>query len=111
MDNYKRIGIVGGTFNPIHTAHLIIAEIFTEQAQLDKTFFVPANLSPFKIDNDQLNLTTQQQRCEMVELAVKGNPKFGVDSFELDKNGISYSYDTLQHFRAAYPGSDFFILL
>jgi len=96
----KRIGILGGTFNPIHIGHLTIAEMVHEQLKLDKVIFVPSNLPPHKSSH---NVASSQERYNMVNLAIKGNPRFEVSDFEITREGKSYSIETVNHFRCRYP--------
>ncbi|MES2766442.1 MAG: nicotinate-nucleotide adenylyltransferase [Bacteroidota bacterium] len=107
----KRIGIIGGTFNPPHIAHLIIAERFAEQMRLDECCFVPAALSPFKTEMDPASFATPEHRLKMVELAIAKNPVFKTDDVELVKGGVSYSIDTISHFKNSFPESDLFLLI
>jgi nicotinate-nucleotide adenylyltransferase len=102
----KRIGILGGTFNPIHIGHLAIAEEAREQLGLDKIIFVPCYLPPHKGSQDVLEA---RHRYSMVRLATKSNSLFTISDFEIKKQGKSYSIDTLKHFHLIYPqGTKFF---
>lgn len=107
----KKIGISGGTFNPIHIGHLIIAEHFAEEMQLDKCFFVPAWLSPYKIKDDEAQVIDPDHRAEMVKLAIQNNKKFDIDLFEISKKGLSYTYNTVIHFEEKYPGAEIYLLI
>lgn len=105
----KRIGILGGTFNPIHIGHLTIAQIVRERLKLDKVIFVPSCLPPHKSGK---NVIGAKDRYHMVRLAVKGNPAFGVSDFEMKRGGKSYSIDTIGYFRGRYPrGTKFFFIV
>jgi nicotinate-nucleotide adenylyltransferase len=106
----KRIGIFGGTFNPIHNTHLSIANKFVEQAQIDFCYFVPAFISPFKI-NEANNLSEANHRANMVNLAIEANPKFRICTYEIEKAGVSYSFDTLQYLKKNHETSQFYILI
>lgn len=107
-----KIGIIGGSYNPPHIAHLIIADRFTEQMGLDFTYFVPAYRSPFKIADDSLESTTTEQRLDMLRLAIESNEKFEVDTFEIDRAGVSYTIDTLNYFREKFGSeAEFFLLV
>jgi len=106
----QRIGIVGGSFNPIHIAHLIIADRFVEQMQLDTCMFVPANQSPFKVGQGP-NDATPQDRLTMVRRAVEQNAMFSVSDAELSRGGVSYTIDTLRLLRAQYPAAEIFLLI
>jgi nicotinate-nucleotide adenylyltransferase len=96
------IGIIGGSYNPPHIAHLIIADRFAEQMGLDYAYFVPAYRSPFKISDDAVDASTSQQRVDMLNLATETNRKFGVDTFELDRAEVSYTIDTVKYFRSKF---------
>jgi len=91
----KRIGILGGTFNPIHIGHLAIAEWSYEKLKLDKVIFVPTYLPPHKSSRGVIDAKT---RYKMVELAIKDNPHFEISDFEIKKGGKSYSIDTVRYF-------------
>ncbi len=110
-EQQQKIGIVGGSFNPVHIAHLIIADRFTEQLALDRTFFVPAYRSPFKLEEDPHEIATAQQRVEMLRLAIADHPKFAVEEYEIRRGGVSYTIDTVQYFREQFPRAALFLLI
>jgi nicotinate-nucleotide adenylyltransferase len=99
VSGIKAVGIFGGTFNPIHYGHLIVAEEIRAKHNLDKVVFVPAHLPPHK---DPTDLVDARQRSIMVHLATVGNPCFEVSEFEIDRGGRSYSIDTVRHFSQVY---------
>jgi nicotinate-nucleotide adenylyltransferase len=103
-----KIGIFGGTFNPIHFAHLRIVEEIRETFALSKVFFVPAATPPHKPLADDLSFA---ERLKMVHLAVQGNPHFTVSDVEGQREGKSYSIDTLRVFREMFPGDEFFFIM
>ena len=103
-----RIGIFGGSFDPVHFGHLLLAECCREQGQLDAVRFVPAAVPPHK---QQRELTPAQNRIEMLELAIGGHPAFSVSRYETDRGGVNYTVDTLAHFHDEDPASEFFFLL
>jgi nicotinate-nucleotide adenylyltransferase len=103
-----RIGIFGGTFDPVHTGHLLLAEQSREQGRLDEVWFVPAAHPPHK---DEPTLTRFEQRVEMLALALAGNPSFRIDEVEKERPGPSYTADTLAELRHRHPGHDFFLLI
>lgn len=103
-----RIGIFGGTFDPVHTGHLILAEQGREQGRLDEVWFVPAAHPPHK---DQPGLTRFEQRVEMLALALAGNPAFRIDEVEKERPGPSYTADTLSELRRRHPTDEFFLLI
>lgn len=109
MRGPKKIGIFGGSFNPIHIGHLIIANFFAWEFELDYCFFVPNFISPFKLEQQELN--SVQHRFKMISLAIKGNPKFKIDDYEIQKGGISYSFETILHFKDKFPNSTLFFLI
>lgn len=107
----QKIGIIGGTFNPIHIAHLAIAEQFYDQIGLDICYFVPTFQSPFKIEELAETEINAQHRLKMVELALGNNPHFKIDKFEIENQGISYSYLTVEHFKKIFPNSKLYFLI
>lgn len=96
----KRIGILGGTFNPIHMGHLTIAQMVQEQFRLDKVLFIPSHLPPHK---GSQNVVAARDRYTMVRSALRGNPDFSVLDFEIKRKGKSYSIDTLIFLRDRFP--------
>jgi nicotinate-nucleotide adenylyltransferase len=103
-----RIGIFGGTFDPIHIGHLILAEQCREQAGLDQIWFVPCARQPLK---DRPITTTDRQRCEMIELAIAGCEPFHLSQLEMERGGTSYTVDTLEQIHASHPNDKLFLLL
>lgn len=102
-----RIGIMGGTFDPVHFGHLLIAEVARAEFSLDRVMWVPAGDPPHK---EGQHTRTQEHRYAMVVLATATNPAFDVSRLELERTGPSYSLDTVLHFRDAYPGSELFFI-
>ena len=98
-----RIGILGGTFDPIHTAHLILAEQARQQLSLDVVKFVPAG-DPWR--KAARSITAPQRRLEMARLAIQGNNSFDVDDREIVRGGATYTVDTLREFRAEMASDD-----
>jgi nicotinate-nucleotide adenylyltransferase len=103
-----RIGIFGGTFDPIHVGHLILAEQCREQGRLDQVWFVPAYRPPHKPD---VRVSPFGNRVEMLALAVAGHPAFRVDQLEKDRDGPSYTVDTLDELYRRHPADDFLLLI
>lgn len=103
-----RIGILGGTFNPIHIGHLILAEEALSKLKLDKVIFVPTFIPPHKNIEGSVK---PKDRLKMVEAAIKDNPSFEVSTFELDAKKKSYSVDTLKEFRRLHGASAEFYLI
>lgn len=90
-----QVGIYGGTFDPVHLGHLLLAEQCREQLALDEVWFMPAAVPPHK---KQLNITDAARRVAMLNLAIAGHPAFKVELHELDRGGTSYTVETLDHF-------------
>jgi nicotinate-nucleotide adenylyltransferase len=103
-----RIGIYGGTFDPVHHGHLILARQAMEEFRLDRLVFVPAAESPFKIHNHTAPAT---DRLAMLQLAIAGEDDFSVDPLEIERGGISYSIDTVEIFRSRDPQAELFFLV
>ncbi len=103
-----RIGIFGGTFDPVHFGHLILAESCREAGMLDQVRFIPAARSPFKPDAE---MSPGKARAEMLELATAGVPEFVVDKREIKRDGISYTVETLEALRAEFPEDQLFLLM
>ena len=103
-----RIGIFGGSFDPIHHGHLILARAAREELGLDRIVFVPANMSPHKTDTRP---ATAEDRWNMVDLAIKGEDGFTASDVELRRPAPSYTVDTLQEFKARFAGDEFTLLI
>lgn len=97
-----RLGILGGTFDPIHMAHLAFAEQAREGAHLDAVLFIPAGMPVFKLDRD---IAPGADRLAMCRLAVASNPRFAVCGIEVEREGLTYTVDTLRELREAYPAN------
>ncbi|GAA0077336.1 nicotinate-nucleotide adenylyltransferase [Clostridium sp. CTA-5] len=93
----KRYGIIGGTFDPIHYAHLYIAYEAKKQLDLDEVIFMPAGNPPHK---DGKCITDASLRYEMVNLAIQDYNEFSISSYEIEKNGLSFTYQTLEHLKS-----------
>lgn len=103
----KRYGIIGGTFDPIHNAHLYIAYEAKEQLNLDKVIFMPAGHQPLKTDK---KVTPAWLRYEMVKEAVKPYEDFFISDYEIQNEGLSYTYKTLEHFKDIYKDAELFFI-
>ncbi len=95
----KKVGIYGGTFDPIHLGHLITAHSVKEIRNLSEIIFVPTNKSPLKID---IESASTKDRFEMTKIAVEKYDGFSVSDYEIDKTEISYTINTIKHFREKY---------
>lgn len=103
-----KIGILGGTFNPTHIGHLILAEEAREKLGLDKIIFVPANLPPHKDNGD---IARAGERLKMLKLAVKGNKYFGASEIEIKRQGRSYTIDTIREFKKRFPSDELYFII
>ena len=105
----RKIGIQGGSFDPVHIGHLIIAEQIAERLTLDSVLFIPCNTPPHK---DAAALTPGRHRFRMVELAIEGNPRFRACDIELTRGGVSYSVDTITSLKSQYgDGTAFYFIV
>ena len=105
----KRIGIMGGTFDPIHIGHLILGETAYHQFHLDNVLFMPAGNPPHKQDRE--NRATDSQRVEMVRLAIASNPHFTLSLEEMHKEGYTYTYRTLERLKQQNPDTEYYFIL
>jgi len=104
-----KIGILGGTFDPIHTGHLSVAEAAYEQLPLDKILFVPAYLSPHK--EKKTFHATPEDRLEMVRLGIQDVPYFEVSECEFQRGGVSYTVETLRELKKEYLNAELYLIL
>ena len=103
-----RLGIFGGTFDPPHVGHLLAASDATEQLALDRLIFIPAATQPLKAER---STASGHHRLAMVRLTIGDDPRFGADPVELDREGLSYSVDTLGDFARRFPLAERFFLV
>lgn len=104
----KKIGIMGGTFNPIHIGHLILAEAAYSQYQLDMVWFMPSKRPPHKMEETVL---PDFYRTEMVKLAIDGNPHFTLSTIELEREGPTYTVDTLTKLKEVHPDTIYYFII
>ncbi len=102
----SKVGIFGGTFDPIHNGHLITAQSVREIRNLDKIIFIPSFVSPHKVD---INSSKPEHRLEMIKLATESINFFDFDDYEISMGGISYTIDTLREFKNRYDEVEFII--
>jgi len=104
----KRVGILGGTFNPIHIGHLILAERALEEYELDEILFIPTGTPYFKSAAEVLD---KKVRISMTGNAIEDNPNFALSTIETDREGISYTYETLQLLKKDNPDTQYYLIL
>ena len=103
-----RLGVFGGAFDPVHSGHLILASECREQLNLDAVWLVPSGTPPHKNPGD---LAHAEARVQMLELATAGDPDLVVSRIEIDRDGVSFTVDTLETIIATTPGCELFLLL
>ncbi|MBO7707172.1 MAG: nicotinate-nucleotide adenylyltransferase [Thermoguttaceae bacterium] len=103
-----KIGIIGGTFDPIHYAHLLLAESARETLGLDRVIFIPAAIPPHK---QTRRITDGRLRAAMIRAAVAGIPEYDVSTFEIDSGGVSYTVETLRYLRGRFPGDRLILIV
>lgn len=104
-----KIGIMGGTFDPIHIGHLLLGEFAFEQFELDEIWFLPNGNPPHK-DTEEMD-TSLSHRVAMVEAAIQGAPHFKISLHEAKEGVHSYTYQTMLEFHELYPGCEFYFIL
>jgi nicotinate-nucleotide adenylyltransferase len=104
----KKIGILGGTFDPVHNGHLILARDAFEQLNLDSLIFIPAAISPHKLQEQP---AAPEIRLEMLRAAIEGEPQFCLDALELERPAPSYTVDTIEALKAREPEAEFIFLI
>ncbi|MGL5295642.1 MAG: nicotinate-nucleotide adenylyltransferase [Culicoidibacterales bacterium] len=103
-----KIGILGGTFDPIHTTHVSMAKHAKQQLNLDQVWFIPVNVPPHKYREQ---LTSSEHRLAMLRLALADEPTFLIQDLELQRKTVSYTYETIQQLRDQYPNTEFYFLI
>jgi nicotinate-nucleotide adenylyltransferase len=103
-----KIGIFGGSFNPPHFGHLILAERTREILKLDKIIFVPAYIPPHK---KRIHIVDPVHRLKMLKLAIEGNEHFGISDIEIKRGGTSFTYDTLLHLTEKHRNAKLYLII
>ncbi len=104
----KRIGILGGTFNPVHTGHLVIAQSAMEAFGLGRVVFIPCSEPPHKRTSF---LVPARHRLNMLKAAIAGDPRFETSSIEIERGGTSYAIDTIRQLKKILPGRQLFFII
>jgi nicotinate-nucleotide adenylyltransferase len=105
----KKIGLFGGTFDPVHQGHLGIAELFVEKYELNICYFIPTKNSPFKIEKTKM--FSDEMRCQKIEEMILGYPKFELCKYEIENSEISYTVETVRYFKDKFPNENLFLLI
>jgi len=108
LDHRKQVGLFGGTFNPIHNGHLIMAQQVGSQLGLEKVNFMPDNKPPHR---DTKRAIDPKHRMTMLQAAIQGNPLFGLELTEVKRGGVSYTYDTMVTLKAQHPDTDYYFIV
>ncbi|GFZ26676.1 nicotinate-nucleotide adenylyltransferase [Lactobacillus corticis] len=103
----RQIGIMGGTFNPVHIAHLVAAEQALTKLRLDEVWFIPDNIPPHK----DAPLTSAKDRATMLDLATRDNPRLRVKLIEIFRGGVSYTVDTLRYLHEKAPQNTYYLIM
>lgn len=103
----NKIGIMGGTFDPIHYGHLVAAEMARAEFKLDKVLFIPTGTPPHK---DRRDISDAELRFEMVKLAIQDNPAFDISALEIERKGPSYTVETLRVLRRMWPDHELYFI-
>lgn len=104
----KQIGILGGNFNPVHNAHLVVADQVRQQLGLDQVLLMPEYQPPHV---DKKETIDEKHRLAMLELAIEGVEGLGIETLELDRKGISYTYDSMKILTQAHPDTDYYFII
>ena len=104
----RKVGIMGGTFNPIHNGHLMLAEEALRQVPLDEILFMPSGNSYMKADQ---KVESGKTRADMTALAIQDNPSFKLSTMELEREGNTYTYQTLERLRKENPDTEYYFIM
>lgn len=104
----RKLGLYGGSFDPVHNGHLILAREALEELGLDRVLFIPAGISPHKLARPPLD---PRLRCEMLAASVGGEPGFGWDDCEVRREGPSFAIDTVREMRGRFPGAGIYYFI
>lgn len=106
--NRRQVGILGGNFNPVHNAHLVVADQVRQQLQLDEVRLMPEFLPPHV---DKKETIADHHRYAMLQMAVAGIEGLGIETLELERKGISYTYDTMKLLTEQHPDTDYYFII
>lgn len=106
--NRKQVGILGGNFNPVHNAHLVVADQVRQQLNLDQVLLMPEFTPPHV---DKKTTIDEKHRLKMLQLAIGHVPNLGIETIELERKGVSYTYDTMKLLTEANPDVDYYFII
>src|SRR4051812_31287373 len=104
----KRIGLFGGSFDPVHLGHLLVAQAACEELALDRLFFIPTAQSPFKPSSEPAPAAL---RLRMLRLALAGKANYEIDTQEIQRGGVSFTIDTVREYARRFAGAELFYLI
>jgi nicotinate-nucleotide adenylyltransferase len=108
LNSEQKIGLFGGSFDPVHLGHLLVAQAAIEELGLDKLFFIPAAQSPFKLEN---KITPAEFRLQLLRLALAGKTNCEIDEQEIRRGGASYTIETLRGYEKKFPAAKLFYII
>ena len=108
LDRPRKIGLIGGSFDPVHSGHLIIAQDAADRLELDEVIFIPANIPPHKQDRQRVSA---EHRVNMLRLASESNFLFSVSTMEIERGGVSYTFDTVCECRDSNPDANYVLIV
>lgn len=108
FNKHDRVGLYGGTFNPIHTSHLIVADQVGKALNLDEVLFLPDMIPPHV---DEKNAVDASERVDMIQAAIADNPLFGLELAEINRGGVSYTFDTIKFLKQQHPNTDYYFII
>ncbi|APX72541.1 nicotinate-nucleotide adenylyltransferase [Companilactobacillus allii] len=107
----RHVGILGGTFNPVHLGHLVIAEQVYEQLCLNKVLFLPDKIPPHKNVKKENPSISSDERIEMIKMAIRDNIHFDLDLTDINRGGVSYTYDTIKLLKQYNPDTEYYFII
>ncbi len=110
-ERLRRVGILGGSFNPIHRGHLSIARSAAERFHLERVIFVPCKVSPFKVGREPEKSVSDRDRVRMIALSIAEDRRFAISDEELSRGGVSYTYDTVLRIGREFPNAALFFII
>lgn len=108
MKTVSRIGLFGGSFDPVHRGHIALARMAAHELELDEVIFIPAKKPPHKLSKQ---LAPARHRASMLKAAIAAYPKFSISDFELKRPSTTFTYQTVEYFKKKFPGSQLFFII